>query len=416
MKIKKISVVGLGYVGAPLLFNLINKGFNSIGYDKSENRINELTHNIDKTGELDNKELNLLTKKVSVNPSILMNSDIFIITVPTPIDNKNIPDISLVKNATSLVAKYIKKDSIFILESTVYPGLTEEICVPIIKKITGLECNYGKDRGGFHIGYSPERINPGDKIHRLDNTVKIISASSDFAKKKLQVLYNSITNNNIHFAKSIKIAEAAKIIENIQRDLNIALMNELQMLFSKMNIDTNEVINAASTKWNFQKFNPGLVGGHCISVDPYYLTYRAKKFRFKPKVILAGRKTNDNMPLYFAKSFTNKIKNKFPNIKKFKILVCGITFKMNVPDIRNSKAITLIDHLIKEKFLVDVYDPVYFDVNPSHNLNLRIKKTTKELNKYHSILIAVEHDIFKSKKLNKHLVNKKDPLLTLNDL
>lgn len=394
MKINKIAIIGLGYVGAPLMHSLLINKFNCVGFDRSQMRIKQLLEGVDVTKEIDKSKVSLFKYKISNNPIILKDCDIFIATVPTPITKNKLPNISFVKNATKIAAKYMSKNSTFILESTVYPGLTEEICLPIIEKITKLKCNYNKDKGGFHIGYSPERINPGDKDHRIDNTVKIISASSSYALNKIKYIYSKVTKNNLHISPSIKVAEAAKIIENIQRDLNIALMNELHKLFNKMEIDTKEVLRAANTKWNFHNFVPGLVGGHCISVDPYYLTYKAKKLQFNPKVILAGRDTNDSMPSFYAKKIKLEI-NKMKKVKKVKVLFCGITFKKNVPDIRNSKSIDLAKILIRYGYDLTIYDPIFPQKNFYENYKLDLQNRLISKNKYHCIVISVDHDYFK---------------------
>lgn len=413
----KVAVVGLGYVGTPLLVRLAKTSINCIGYDKSLKRIYELRNNIDYTNEIQTKNLPLLKKIVSSDEKILTDCDIFIITVPTPIDDKNRPDINLVIHATKTVAKYIKKKSIFILESTVYPGLTEEICLPILEKISNLKCCYNNETDGFHLGYSPERINPGDKKHTLENTTKIISSSSSYSLKKLKYLYNKVTNNNLHICKNIKTAEAAKIIENIQRDLNISLMNELHKLFTKMNINTYDVLDAAKTKWNFHDFTPGLVGGHCISVDPYYLTFKAKKLGFKTNVILAGRKTNDSMPSFYADQIHLNLSNKQIKPKNCKILICGVAFKKNVPDIRNSKSIILSKILIKLGYQVQIYDPVVPKKDwLEKNINF---KNTLDNNKFNCIVMSVDHDAFKKNGIEyfqKYLLDKNSIVIDLKNM
>ncbi len=416
MKINKIAIIGLGYVGAPLMHSLLINKFNCVGFDKSEIRIKQLQHGIDVTKEIDKNKVSLFKDKISYDSIVLKDCDIFIVTVPTPITKRKLPNISFVKNATKIAARYMTKNSTFILESTVYPGLTEEICLPIIEKITKLKCNYKKDIGGFHIGYSPERVNPGDKDHRIDNTIKIISASSLYGLKKIEYIYSKVTKNNLHISPSIKVAEAAKIIENIQRDLNIALMNELHKLFNKMEIDTKEVLKAANTKWNFHNFVPGLVGGHCISVDPYYLTFKAKKLQFNPKVILAGRDTNDSMPIFYAKKIKSVIEKKLGKSKKIKLLLCGITFKKNVPDIRNSKSIDLSRILLKYGYKLSVFDPIFSKNDTETRIPLDFKNKLLSNEKFDCIVFCVDHNFFKNKGISffkKHLYSKNSIIIDL---
>ena len=313
VKKNKVGIIGLGYVGLPLAIEFSKKN-KVIGFDLSKKRISELTKGKDINNEVLNTKIKSLKNiEFSSNDNKLKDCDIFIVTVPTPVDSKNLPDLTLIKNACEIVAKYIKKDSIFILESTVYPGCTEKFCVPILEKISKLRLN--KD---FYCGYSPERINPGDSTHNFKNIVKVTSGSNDKTSKKINNLYKSIFKNT-HETDNIMVAETAKVIENIQRDLNIALVNELSIIMDKMGVDTKKVIEAAGTKWNFQKFYPGLVGGHCISVDPYYLTYVAKQNNYNPKVILAGRKVNDYMKFEVVKKFIDAIKKKGIKNTKAKI-------------------------------------------------------------------------------------------------
>ena len=334
----KICVVGLGYVGLPLAC-LLSKKHQVFGFDISEKKINELKNGIDQTGEVEN--LSQYNIEYSNNPQIIRQADFIIVAVPTPVDDAKEPDLSLVESATKLVAQNLAKGSVVVYESTVYPGCTEEVCLPILEKESGLK--FGMD---FKIGYSPERVNPGDKEHTIDKIFKVVSGSDQDCLDRVAAVYGSITQ--VHKASSIKVAEAAKVIENVQRDLNIALMNELVLIFDRMGISTREVIEAAGPKWNFHKYYPGLVGGHCIGVDPYYLTYKAKKLGYDPKVILAGRGVNEFMAEFVA----SKLKG------RKKVLILGLTFKENVPDIRNSKAKDLALKLKEQGSEVFGHDPL----------------------------------------------------------
>ena len=338
-----IGIVGLGYVGLPLALEF-SKKTKVVGFDLNKERILELTKGEDRNSEVLNSKIkNPKNIEFSYDKTKLKNCNIFIVTVPTPVDNKNLPDLTLLKKACEIVGKYIKKNSIFILESTVYPGCTEKFCVPILERVSKLKFN--KD---FYCGYSPERINPGDSKHNFKNIVKITSGSNNQTATNVRNLYKSVFKN-IYQTNNIKVAEAAKVIENIQRDLNIALVNELSIILDKINVDTKEVIEAAGTKWNFQKFYPGLVGGHCISVDPYYLTYVAKLNNYNPKVILAGRKINNYMKFEVVKKLLKAIKKSRIKTKKAKILVMGISFKENVSDLRNSQALEVVKILLDKK-------------------------------------------------------------------
>ena len=363
-----------------------------VGFDLNKKRISELTKGKDTNNEVLNTKIkNLKNIEFSYNDNKLKNCDIFIVTVPTPVDNKNLPDLRLIKKACEIVAKYIKKGSIFILESTVYPGCTEKFCVPILEKVSKLKFN--KD---FYCGYSPERINPGDNEHNFKNIVKVTSGSNYKISKKINNLYKSVFKNT-HKADSIMVAEAAKVIENIQRDLNIALVNELSIILDKLGVNTRKVIEAAGTKWNFQKFYPGLVGGHCISVDPYYLTYVAKLNNYNPKVILAGRKVNNFMKFEVVRKFTNEIKKRGMNKTKAKVLVMGITFKENVSDLRNSQALEVVNILLNKKFNLDIYDPLIDQAKIRFkNKTISIKKMLPKKRSYDAILILTPHDKIKS--------------------
>jgi UDP-N-acetyl-D-galactosamine dehydrogenase len=383
-----IGVIGLGYVGLPLALEF-GKKTKVVGFDLNKERILELTEGKDRNSEV----INTKTKNIefSYDETKLRNCNIFIVTVPTPVDNKNLPDLTSIKKACKIVGKYIKKNSIFILESTVYPGCTEKFCVPILERVSKLKFN--KD---FYCGYSPERINPGDNLHNFKNIVKITSGSNDQISKKINNLYKSVFKNT-HKTDSIIIAETAKVIENIQRDLNIALVNELSVILDKLNVDTKKVIEAAGTKWNFQKFYPGLVGGHCISVDPYYLTYIAKLNNYNPKVILAGRKINNYMKFEVVKKFLNAIKKSKIKTKEAKILVMGISFKENVSDLRNSQPLEVVKILLDKKFDLDIYDPLIEKKEIRFkNKTISMKKILPNNRIYDGILILTPHDKIKS--------------------
>ena len=374
-----IGIIGLGYVGLPVFLSF-SKKYKTIGYDIDKEKISNLKKKYNKKN---NKKL-LFVDDIT----LLEKCNIYIVIVPTPVDQYNIPDLSLLKSACSSLAKLISNFDTVIFESTVYPGATREICIPILENISGLKLN--KE---FGVGYSPERINPGDKNRSISDIVKITSGSNTQTSKSVDILYKKIITAGTHLAKSIEIAEAAKVIENTQRDINIALMNELSKIFHKLNISNLDVLKAANTKWNFLDFTPGLVGGHCIGVDPYYLTERALQTGYKPELILAGRKINDEMPKYVVDQFLKFSLKK--RILKFsmRVLVMGITFKENCPDIRNSKSIEVIKILIEYGFDVDIYDPI---ANKDENLeNLTNKVKFLKNNKYCGIIITVAHDVFK---------------------
>jgi UDP-N-acetyl-D-galactosamine dehydrogenase len=386
---EKIGIIGLGYVGLPLAVEF-GKIIEVVGFDINQLRIDELKKGIDRTLEIDHEELKSaqgLSFSSDVKDLELVNY--FIVTVPTPVDEYHVPDLRPLQSASKTVGSVLKKNDIIIYESTVYPGCTEEICVPILERESRLKFN--KD---FFAGYSPERINPGDKQHRLPNIKKVTSGSTPEIAEKVDQLYKKIIKAGTHKASSIKVAEAAKVIENSQRDLNIAFVNELALIFQRVGIDTHEVLEAAGTKWNFLPFKPGLVGGHCIGVDPYYLTYKAESLGYHPEVILSGRKINDNMPIYIANNVIKLMaKNQLP-IYGGRVLVLGLTFKENCPDIRNSKVVDMIHELISFGTQVDVYDPHADpqEVKDEYNLAL-IKDISK---KYHALVVAVGHKEFLS--------------------
>jgi UDP-N-acetyl-D-glucosamine/UDP-N-acetyl-D-galactosamine dehydrogenase len=384
-----LAVIGLGYVGLPLALEFAKKKI-VIGFDLEKKRINQLKSKIDKNLEISRNEFEKAKKiKFTYNKKDLKSANCFIITVPTPIDKFKRPDLKPLISASQIVGGLLKKNDIVIYESTVYPGCIEEQCVPVLEKLSKLEFNKS-----FFCGYSPERINPGDKKLKISNIKKITSGSTPKIAKLIDDLYKQIIKVGTHRAPSIRVAEAAKVIENTQRDLNIALINEFSILFNKLNIDTQDVLNAAGSKWNFLPFRPGLVGGHCIGVDPYYLTYKAKSIGYNPKVILAGRNINDSMGAYVAKQLIMKMKNKKIKIKNSKILVMGLTFKENCTDIRNSGIQNVINKLKKFKCKLDLYDPWAnkFEIKNVYN-NYPILKLYEK--KYDSVIIAVAHEKFK---------------------
>ena len=386
----KIAVIGLGYVGLPLVLEF-SKKIKIIGFDINKRRIKELKSGKDKNLEF-GKEVLKKSKKLhlthNVNDLKLVNC--FIITVPTPIDKYKKPDLKPLNEASKIVGKKLKKKDLVIYESTVYPGCIEEECVPILEKFSHLKFN--KD---FFCGYSPERINPGDKKYTISKIKKITSGSTPQIANLVDSLYKKIIKAGTHKAPTIKVAEAAKVIENTQRDLNIALVNELSILFNKLNIDTQAVLDAAKSKWNFLPFKPGLVGGHCIGVDPYYLTHKAKKIGYKAKIILAGRDLNDKMGMHVASKLVSAMKNKNINIKKSRILIMGLTFKENCADIRNSGVKNLFKSLKKLNCIIDLYDPWTKNKDIKKVFKLNSIKILKK-NTYDGLIIAVAHDKFKS--------------------
>lgn len=381
----KIGVVGLGYVGLPLAL-AFSKKFDVIGLDINESRILELNHGNDSTLEVDSSELKTNSRIVfSSNAQDLKDCNFIIVTVPTPVTSDNLPDLNPLINASKTIGKIIKKGTTVIYESTVFPGATEEICAPILEKESNLRLNED-----FYLGYSPERINPGDKDHRISDIVKVTSGSTPEIAEVIDQLYSSIILAGTHKASSIKIAEAAKVIENTQRDINIALINELSIIFSNLNIDTQEVLEAAGTKWNFLRFQPGLVGGHCIGVDPYYLTYKSEEMGYSPKVILAGRSLNDGMGSYISSRLIEVMEEKEINVANAKILVMGLTFKENCPDTRNTKVIDIIKNLSKLVSRVDCYDP-WVDSNEIKT-KYKINQIDKLKNdEYDAIVLSVAH-------------------------
>ncbi|MDN5042673.1 Vi polysaccharide biosynthesis UDP-N-acetylglucosamine C-6 dehydrogenase TviB [Aliarcobacter butzleri] len=391
----KICVIGLGYVGLPLAHAFSTK-YEVVGFDISKWRIDELSSGYDRTLELTESQVKEAIKngmKFSLDINDIKDCNIYIVTVPTPIDKNKRPDLTPLIKASETVGKVLKKGDIVIYESTVYPGATEEDCVPVLEKFSNLKFNTD-----FFCGYSPERINPGDKEHTVTKILKVTSGSTPEIGKKVNELYASIITAGTHLAPTIKVAEAAKVIENSQRDINIAFVNELAIIFNKLGINTNDVLAAAGTKWNFLPFRPGLVGGHCIGVDPYYLTHKAQSIGYNPEIILAGRRLNDNMGIYVANQVIKLMIKKGHKIEGSKVLVLGITFKENCPDIRNSRVIDVIEELQEFGCNIDIYDPWADTKEVEHEYNLKL---AKELNiaKYEAIVLAVAHNEFKQLKL-----------------
>ena len=385
---KKLAVIGLGYVGLPLAVEFGRK-LPTIGYDIDADRIAELKNGIDKTLEVNHVELQSSSMlDFTDNLLNLQDCNIFIITVPTPIDEYKQPDLGPLLNASKNIGKVLKKGDIVIYESTVYPGATEEECVPILEEVSGLK--YNTD---FHCGYSPERINPGDKQHRLVNITKVTSGSTAEIADVVDKLYLSIIEAGTHKVSSIRVAEAAKVIENTQRDVNIGLVNEFALIFNKLGIDTQEVLNAARTKWNFLPFQPGLVGGHCIGVDPYYLTYKAQAIGYYPEIILAGRRLNDSMSAYVASQLIKAMLKKSINISKSKVLIMGLTFKENCPDTRNSKVFDIVNELEDFGVQVDCYDPWVDKIDVKCNYGIEVIPDLQS-DVYDAVLVAVAHKQF----------------------
>ncbi|OPY87601.1 MAG: UDP-N-acetyl-D-glucosamine 6-dehydrogenase [Smithella sp. PtaU1.Bin162] len=383
-KIDKIAVVGLGYVGLPLAVHL-SRHFSVIGFDNDETSINELKNGHDRTMELTDTELKKSSIHFTTEPAELASCRLFIVAVPTPVDHFHVPDLTAMENASAIIGRHLSAGSCVVYESTVYPGVTEDICVPILERESNLK--FGRN---FVVGYSPERINPGDKVHSLAKTVKIISASDNETLDFLEDVYGSVVKAGLHRASSIKVAEAAKVIENTQRDINIALMNELSIIFNKMGIDTVEVLEAAETKWNFLSFRPGLVGGHCIGVDPYYLTYKAESIGYRPEVILSGRRINDNMGKYIAERTIKLLIAADKQVRNTRVAILGLSFKENVPDLRNTRVIDIIRELKEYGVEVLVHDPLA--VPEEANLHYGIKLVSlKDIQNVDAVVLAVAH-------------------------
>jgi UDP-N-acetyl-D-glucosamine/UDP-N-acetyl-D-galactosamine dehydrogenase len=386
-KEKKLAVIGLGYVGLPIALEFAKK-IKVIGFDINANRVEMMRNKIDPSQELESSAFDGCDIEFTNDLDVLRQANFFIVAVPTPVDEHNVPDLVPVQRASETIGKVIKKGDYVVFESTVYPGCTEEDCLPIFEKISGL-----KNIIDFKLGYSPERINPGDKEHTLTSIVKVVSGCDAESLEVIAKVYELVVAAGVHKASSIKVAEAAKIIENTQRDLNIALMNELSIIFDRMNINTYEVLEAAGTKWNFLKFQPGLVGGHCIGVDPYYLTYKSKELGYDSQVILAGRNINDGMAGYVAKKILQHIIQNNGNIKAAKVLVMGATFKENVSDIRNSKVADVVKELQSFSLNVHVTDPHASSAELKHEYGFEL--TPQPGNDYDAIIVTVPHNDYK---------------------
>ena len=392
-----VAVVGLGYVGLPLAVEF-GKRRETIGLDLSEEKVASYKRFIDPTGELSSADLESAKHlTVTTDPRELANADYIIVAVPTPVDIAHQPDFSPLVGSSTSVGQHLKKGAIVVYESTVYPGATEEVCIPVLEKHSGLK--WMKD---FHVGYSPERINPGDKEHTLTKILKIVSGDDAETLEKVAQLYESIITAGVHRASSIKVAEAAKVIENTQRDLNIALMNELALIFDRIGIDTMEVLKAAGTKWNFLPFRPGLVGGHCIGVDPYYLTHKAEMLGYIPQVILAGRRINDSMGKHIAEQTVKKMINAGSQVKGAKVNVLGLTFKENCPDLRNSKVIDIIQELQSYGIDVQVHDPMAESAEAKHEYGVTLR-SWDELPQADAIVAAVAHKEFLARPMKDYL-------------
>jgi UDP-N-acetyl-D-glucosamine/UDP-N-acetyl-D-galactosamine dehydrogenase len=383
---KIVAVVGLGYVGLPLAVEF-GKKFDTIGYDLSPAKIDSYRRFHDPTGEVSSEDLRAAARLTPTSdPADLRRADFIVVAVPTPVDVAHIPDFSPLISSSTTVAQHMKKGAIVIYESTVYPGATEEVCVPILERHSGMRW-----KQDFHVGYSPERVNPGDKEHTVSRIIKVVSGDDDLTLAKVADLYASIITAGVHKASSIKVAEAAKVIENTQRDLNIALMNELALIFDRIGIDTLEVLQAAGTKWNFLPFRPGLVGGHCIGVDPYYLTHKAEMLGYHPQVILAGRRINDGMAAYVAQQTLKQlIKNGSPVLRS-KVIVLGLTFKENCPDIRNSKVADVIRELKELGCEVSVHDPIADSRDAVHEYDVALTPWEQLPVEADAIVAAVPH-------------------------
>lgn len=384
----KIAIIGLGYVGLPLA-EVFDRKYNVIGFDINKKRIDELKNGFDRTKEVDGEVLKKSSIFFTDDPNYISEAKVIIVTVPTPVNKYNIPDLTPVISASRTVGKYMSKGSIIVYESTVYPGLTEEECIPILEQESGLK--WMKD---FNVGYSPERINPGDKLHTVDKIKKVVAADTPQSLDFLSSLYGEVITAGIHKASSIKVAEAAKVIENTQRDINIALMNELALIFDKIGISSSDVLDAAATKWNFLRFEPGLVGGHCIGVDPYYLTFKAQAIGHHPEVILAGRRINDSMGKFIAEKTVKKLIKAGKTVKNAKVLILGLTFKENISDIRNTKVVDIINELKEFGIDISVYDPKAYRDEVMHEYGLELLSDINEKRYYDAVVIAVKHKEF----------------------
>lgn len=386
---KKISLVGLGYVGMPIAV-AFSKKVGVIGFDLNSDKIEMYKRGKDPTGEVGDKAIKSCKVEFTDDPGRLREASFHIVAVPTPINEDKTPDLGPVTGASRILGRELTKGSIVVYESTVYPGVTEEICVPLLEEESGLKC--GED---FKVGYSPERINPGDRVHRLETIVKIVSGMDGETLEQVAKVYSLVCEAGVYRAQSIKVAEAAKVIENSQRDINIAFMNELAMIFEKMGIDTKHVIEAAGTKWNFLKFQPGLVGGHCIGVDPYYLTYKANKLGYDSQVILAGRRINDSMGKYVAERTVKKLIAHNVNVKSAKVGILGFTFKENCPDTRNTRVIDIVRELEEYGIEPLVWDPAADKGEAEREYGVRLRER-EDLKNLDTVIVAVAHDLFRS--------------------
>ena len=389
-----VAVVGLGYVGLPLAVEF-GKKFETIGYDLSESKIGNYRNFVDPTGEVSTEDLKAATGlSYSTDPSALSRADMIIVAVPTPVGEAHKPDFSPLVGSSTTVGKHMKKGAIVVYESTVYPGATEEVCIPVLEKHSGM-----KWKQDFHVGYSPERVNPGDKERTVSKIVKVVSGDDEATTGKVAELYAAVITAGVHQVSSIKVAEAAKVIENTQRDLNIALMNELALIFDRIGIDTLEVLQAAGTKWNFLPFRPGLVGGHCIGVDPYYLTHKAEMLGYHPQVILAGRRINDGMAAYVAQQTVKGMIRNSGTVKGAKVIVLGLTFKENCPDLRNSKVADVVHELREFGCEVSVHDPIAVSSEAEHEYGIRLTPWDELPTQADALVAAVSHREYLSQPL-----------------
>lgn len=385
----RIGVIGLGYVGLPLAVSFAAK-YDVVGFDINETRVKELADGHDRTREVASEDLRAASRlRVSSDPDDLESVNVFVVTTPTPIDEFKKPDLAAVLAASRTVASVLKKGDVVIFESTVYPGATEEQCVPVLESVSGLTFN-----SDFFVGYSPERINPGDKEHRFETITKVTSGSTPEAARFVDDFYASVVTAGTHLAPSIRVAEAAKVIENTQRDVNIALINELAIVFNRLGIDTQDVLTAAGTKWNFLRFQPGLVGGHCIGVDPYYLTHKAQEIGYHPEVILAGRRLNDSMGEYVANQLVRAMMRKDIDLRGARVLVLGLTFKENTPDLRNTRVVDIVGELSEMGMQVDVHDP-WVDAEEARE-EYGLQLVSPEHGAYDAVLLAVGHEEFRA--------------------
>lgn len=406
-KEEKLSVIGLGYVGMPLAVTFAEKGINVIGFDLNKEKVNKYLNGEDPTNEIGSERLKKLTTiGFTSNETKIREAKFHIVAVPTPVGKHNIPDLYPVESASRVVGRNLTKGSYVVFESTVYPGVTEDICVPILEKESGLKC--GID---FKVGYSPERINPGDKVHTLENITKITSGMDEESSEVIAQVYESIIKAGVHRASSIKVAEAAKVIENSQRDVNIAFVNELAMIFDKMNIDTQEVLEAAGTKWNFLPFRPGLVGGHCIGVDPYYLTYKSEEVGYKSKLISSGREINNEIPKFVVEKTVRMLIDNDIKVKNANVLVLGLTFKEDCPDLRNSKVVDIVEGLKSYGMNITIFDPVAEKEEAKREYGLEILNKLENIEKVDVIIGAVKHKEFSEFSIEKLYKERQEKIL-----